>query len=125
MRRVGLIPSQKDADEGLCGPDRCYHRADAQDVHDAFEVIRQYVQRHLGADPFERPHLEVGCPHPRLDGPEGMLDGFAARAHLVRLLVEAALHGFENMFVFPPRDAALLARGAAILDRAAPTRSGP
>ncbi len=39
---------------------RCDQRADAQDVHDPFEIIGQHMQCHFGADPFERLHLEVG-----------------------------------------------------------------
>jgi hypothetical protein len=35
--------------------------------------------------------------HPRLDGAEGMFGGLAALAHLLRVLVEAALHGLENL----------------------------
>ena len=42
----------------LCS-DRCDQRGDAHDVHDAFEIVGQHVQGHFGADPFQRPHLEV------------------------------------------------------------------
>ncbi len=42
----------------------CSHRRDqrddAHDVHDAFEIVGQHVQRHFGADPFQGLHLEVG-----------------------------------------------------------------
>ncbi len=34
-------------------------RDDAHEVDDAFEIIGQHVQRHFGADPFQRLHLEV------------------------------------------------------------------
>jgi hypothetical protein len=34
--------------------------ARAHDVDDAFEIVGQHVQRHFGADPFQRLHLEVG-----------------------------------------------------------------
>ncbi len=41
----------------------CCHRRDqrggAHDVHDALEIVGQHVQRHFGADPFQRLHLEV------------------------------------------------------------------
>jgi len=33
--------------------------ADTDDVHDAFEIVGQYVQRHFCADPFHGLHLEV------------------------------------------------------------------
>ncbi len=48
-----------------------------------------------------------------------MLNGLAALAHLVRMLVEPLLDGVENMFGLPPCDPALLAGGALILDGAA------
>ncbi len=48
-----------EVDERLCGAHCCDQRADADDVHDAFEVIGQHVQGHFRADPFQRPHLEV------------------------------------------------------------------
>ncbi len=57
VRRVGPLQAQNDADEGLYGPHRGDQRADAQDVHDALEIVGQHVQRHLGADLLERRHL--------------------------------------------------------------------
>jgi hypothetical protein len=56
--------------------------------------------------------------HPGLDGAEGVLDGLAPPAHGLRVLVEAALDGFKNIFVFPAADAALPAGGALALDGA-------
>ena len=38
---------------------------------------------------------------PGLDGAEGMFDRLAALAHLLRMLVEPALNGFENVLMFP------------------------
>ncbi len=67
---------------------------------------------------FERLHLEVGRTHPGFDRPEGMLDGFAPLAHLLRMRVEPPLDGLEDFFVFPAGNPALLARGAGQLDRA-------
>ncbi len=90
-----------------------------------FEIVGQHVQGHFSADPFERLHLEVGSAHPVFDGPEWMLDGFAPLAHLLRMRVEPPLDGFEEGFVFPAGDPALLARGAAILDRAGLAGIGP
>ncbi len=46
--------AQNEADEGLCGPHGGDQRADAQDVHDALEIVGQHVQGHLGADLLER-----------------------------------------------------------------------
>ena len=67
-----------EADERLCRAHRCDQRDDTHDVHDPFEIVGQHVQGHFGADPFERLHLEVCSAHPVFDGPEWMLDGFAA-----------------------------------------------
>ena len=51
---------------GLSGPTRpvscvdCLHQtANAQNLHHAFHVVGQDVQRHFGADMLERFHLEV------------------------------------------------------------------
>jgi hypothetical protein len=51
----------------------------------------------------------MGCSHPGLDGAEGMFDRLAALAHLLRLLVEPALNGFENVLMFPSGDPSFLA----------------
>ena len=32
------------------GPHRLHQRSDAYDLHDAFEVVGQYMQAHLGTD---------------------------------------------------------------------------
>ncbi len=64
VRQCGRIGAQMDADKPLRCPHRRDQRGDAQDVHDAFEIIGQYVQRHFRADPFQRPHQEVGVSHP-------------------------------------------------------------
>ncbi len=103
-----------DADERLCSAHRCDQRANADDGHDAFEIVGQHVQCHFGADPFERLRLEVCSAHPVFDGPEGMLDGFAPLAHLLRMLVEPLLNVLKDMLVFPAGDPALLALGRPI-----------
>ena len=46
--------------QGRLGPHRCDQRGDADDVHDALQVVGQQVQGHFGGNPFERLHLEVG-----------------------------------------------------------------
>src|SRR5881396_2411084 len=68
---------------------------------------------------------EVGCSHPGLDRAEGMLDRLAPLAHLLRMLVEPALHRLENVLMLPPGDPSLLTGGAAVLDGAAPAGVGP
>jgi hypothetical protein len=45
-------------------PHRGNQRRDAQDVHDAGEIVGEHVQRHLGAHAFQRLHQEVGRAHP-------------------------------------------------------------
>ena len=116
---------RNEADEGLCRGHRRDQRADAEDVDDALEIVGQYVQGHLGADPFQGLHLEVAIAHPVFDGAERMLDGFPSLAHGLRMLVEPLLDVFKDVFMFPAGDPALLARGTAILDRACPAGRGP
>ncbi len=114
-----------DVDERLCRAHRCDQRADADDVHDALEIVGQHVQGHFSADSFQRLHLEVCIAHPVFDGPEWMLDRLSSLAHLFRMLVEPLLDGLKDMFVFPVGDPALRARGASMLDRAGLAGIGP
>ncbi len=93
-----------DADRGLCGPHGGDQRTDAEDVHDALEIVGQHVQGHLGADLLEGAHLEVGRSHPRLDGAERMLDGISPGAHHPGVLVEPALDRLDDTLVFGARD---------------------
>jgi hypothetical protein len=39
--------------------------------------------------------------HPRLHRAEWMFDGFAPLPHLLRVLIEPALDGLENMLMLP------------------------
>jgi hypothetical protein len=48
-----------------------------------------------------------------------MLDRFAPLAHLLRMLVEPALNGFENVLMLPSCDPSLLGGGTAMFDGAA------
>ena len=57
--------------------------------------------------------------------PNGMLDGLAPLAHLLRMLVEPPLHRFENVLMLPSGDASLLCGGAGILDGATLADIGP
>src|SRR6476661_4301638 len=67
----------------------------------------------------------MGCSHPGLDGAEGMFDRLAALAHLLRMLVEPALNGFENVLMFPSGDPSFIAGGASGLDCTALADVGP
>jgi len=49
--------------------------ANPQYVHDALEVVRQYLETHFGAHPSERPGKEVCGAHPVLERTEYMLNG--------------------------------------------------
>ena len=116
---------RKIGQEGLCRLHCGDQRADAQNIHDALEIVGQNMQRHLGADISQRLHLEVRRPHPVLDGSERVLDGVEPDVHFLRMLVEPALDRLDDMFMFPARDAAFLALGTEILDRASLTGIGP
>src|SRR5271155_1629112 len=105
--------------------DRCDQRSGPHDVDDAGKIVGKHVQRHFGGDAWQRLHEEVGCSHPRFDCSERMLDRLAPLAHFFRVLVEPALHGFENMLMPPARDPSFLAGGAAVFDGAARAGIGP
>ena len=45
--------------EGALCSHRGDQRGDAHDVHGAFYIVGQHVQRHFGTDPFQGLHLEV------------------------------------------------------------------
>ena len=62
------------------------------------------MQRHFSGDPWQRLHQEVGCSHPGLDPAKRVLDRLAPLTHLIRMLVEPALHRFENVLMFPSGD---------------------
>ena len=112
--RIPAVLSDTAIGYGTC-PHRRQERLDAHDVHDAREVVGQYVQGHLGSDPGQRLHQEVGCAHPSLDRAEGVLDGLAPLAHLLRMLVEPTLHRLENVFMLPSGDPSLRGGGAAVV----------
>jgi hypothetical protein len=70
-------------------------------------------------------HQEVCCVHPGLDRAEGMLDRLTPLAHLLRMLIEPALHRLTDVLVLPPGDPSLFAGGAAVFDGTALARVGP
>src|SRR6516162_5657130 len=105
--------------------DRCNQRSRPHDVDDAREIVSEDVERHLGGHAWQPLHQKVGRSHPRLERAERMLDRLAPLAHFLRVLVEPALDGFENMFVLPTRDPSLFAGRAAALESAALAGVGP
>jgi hypothetical protein len=48
-----------------------------------------------------------------------MFHCLAPLAHLLRMLVEPTLHGFDDVLMLPSRDPSLLGGGTAMLDGAA------
>ena len=82
------------------------------------------MKGHFGADPLQCFGQEVGCSHPGFDGAEGMLDRLTPLAHLLRVLIKPLLDRFQKVFVLPPRDPSLLARGALMLDGACLASAG-
>jgi hypothetical protein len=95
-------------------PDGGHQRLDADDVHDAGEIVGQNVQCHLGCDLWQRLHQEVGRTHPSLDRSEWMLNR-----------LPPLLHGFEHMLMLPSRDPSLRPGGALRLERAIRARRRP
>ena len=83
----------------LLSRDCSNQRLDANDVHDAGEIVGEDVQGHLARDTRQRLHQEVHRAHARLDRREGVLDRLAPLAHGLRVRVEPPLHGFEHMLV--------------------------
>jgi len=71
------------------------------------------VESHFASDVPELAHLEMGSAHPGLDRSEGVLDGASSSPHHVGRLVHTGVHRFDQMLVFLPGDAALLASRAA------------
>ncbi|WP_156030303.1 hypothetical protein [Thiomonas sp. FB-Cd] len=57
------------------------------------------MQTHLGLNLPEGSHREVSSPHRELDGAEAMLDGSPSNARHAWGPTQAALHGFEDVFV--------------------------
>src|SRR5271170_2776536 len=111
-RKVGKVAMRDYFWARLC-PRRRHEGLDAHDVHNAGEIVSQYVQRHLSGNPGQRLHQEVRGSHPDLNRAEGMLDRLPSLAHLLRMLIEPALNDFKNVLMLPSADPPLLAGGAA------------
>jgi hypothetical protein len=83
------------------------------------------MQAHLGADPVEGLHQEMGGTHPRLDRPKRMLNSLATGAHHLGGVIQAGLHGIEDVLMFPTGDRPLWTGSALILDRSTLTVRTP
>src|ERR1700744_83923 len=80
----------------------CRHqRPNANDVHDTRQVIGKHAERHLSCDLWQRLHEEVGGPHPRFDGPEGVLDRLASDTHGFWGGIEPLLYSLKDMLMLP------------------------
>jgi len=97
-RKLGKVAMRDCFWARLC-PHRRHEGLDAHDVHNAGEIVSQYVQRHLSGNPGQRLHQEVRGSHPGLNRAEGMLDRLASLAHLFRMLIEPALNDFKNVLM--------------------------
>jgi len=89
------------------------------------KFVGQHTEGHLGGDLRQRLRQEVRGTHPHLHRAKRMLDRLTARAHGVRIFVEPFLHGFDNLLVFPARNATLFARCTLRLDWAGLARIRP
>ena len=92
--------------------------ANAHDVDDAGEIVGENAEGDLRFDVFQLLRQEMRCAHAHLDGSERMLDGLAADAHGLRVLIETALHVLQEVLVLPARNDPPRAGGAACLQRA-------
>ena len=87
-----------------------YRSRYAKYVHDAFQVVGQHVEAHLGTHPPERSRQEVCGTHPVFERAEDMFDRTSTDGHRVGLPVESPLHRFKYIFVLPSSDPAIVAR---------------
>src|SRR6202171_5235048 len=63
--------------------------------------------------------------HPVLDRPERVLDRLSSHSHHLRLTIQSQLHRLEHCFMFPARDAPIVARRALRFERTPWTSRGP
>lgn len=103
---------QRRARAPLSHPHRRQQRFHPNNVQHACQIVAERAQRHLGRNFSQRHTQEVRCAHAQLQCAERMLDGLAACAHGVWILVESRLRAFENVLVYPSLDTALPARRA-------------
>jgi hypothetical protein len=104
--------------KGPSGPHRFHQGAGAQYRHHPLQVVSQYVQTHLSADPIQGLRQKVRRAHPGLDRPKRMRNGLPTDAHGVRGLIQAGLHRVENGFMFPACHPSLWAWCAVRFERA-------
>ena len=94
------------------GSDDLDQGQNAEHLDHSLDIIGENVKAHLGFDFCQRLGEKMGCPHPRLEGAEGMFDGAPADGHGVGHVIEPFLHGVEHGFMIPAPDAAQLLQRA-------------
>jgi len=103
---------QRRAATPVSRPHRRQQRFHPDDVQHACQIVAEHAQRHLGRNFRQRHTQEVRRAHAHLQCAERMLDGLAACAHGVWILVEPRLSAFKDVLVHPSLDTALRARRA-------------
>jgi len=74
------------------------------------------MKAHLSADPVKGLGEEMRIAHPGFQGAERVLDGFPSNPHAFGSKVQALLHGFKHVFMFPAGHFPLLVGGALRLE---------
>lgn len=87
-------------------------------------VRYQHVQAHLSAAVRQRHRHEVGGPHPVLQRTEHVLHSASSQGHGVKFPVQPPLDALQNLFVFPPADAPVVAGRALIFHGATRESTG-
>jgi hypothetical protein len=96
-----------------------------QHLHHPLQIVGKHMEAHLRADPAQGLRQKMRRSHPRLDGPERMLDRLPPELHFFGCSIEPLLHGFEHALMFPSLDAPFLAGHAFGLERAILAGGGP
>jgi hypothetical protein len=87
--------------------------------------VVEHVRCHLGRDAWQRLRQEAGRVHAGFDGAERMLHPLPTPTPSSPVIIEPVLNRFENVLVFPSRDAALFPGGALMFDGAVRASVGP
>jgi len=82
-------------------------------VDHLLHVVGENLQRHLGSNIPQAPHLEVCRAHPGLYRVEGVSDCRPAQSHPPFAAPDTVLHRLNQVLMFLPGDPPFLAGGAA------------
>lgn len=89
------------ANKKAYAPDHFHHASSHKQRHQSLEVIREHVQANFCLHALHSFRQEVRRPHPRLDGPERMLDRATSDPHSISTLIKLHLHVFEHILMLP------------------------